>query len=213
MLWRTWFSTERSSPIAARVPRTLRQWAPRAPFLLVAFAAGAFSLSCGSGPGNDSPTGMSPATAAQDDDGGDLSASGKKSRVLLCHKGSDKWVSPEAVSGHLHHGDSLGSCSAPVTCPCFSADDIQAYATQCGGSPNPICTAGDPYSLFLGCNPGGGAPPGYEVYLSQSDGGYCERSDSLGNVFSQGGLSQDEYLACVDAINSTGFCQSSGARR
>ena len=50
-------------------------------------------------------------------------------------------------------------------------------------------------------------PPGVlGVYLTQTaDGGYCSRDDVLGS-FEQTGLTPAEYQACVNAINSRGFC-------
>jgi hypothetical protein len=170
--------------------------------------------SCGGSPVGESVTGPSVAVVSPDPatpDDGTLTESGKNknktSKVLLCHKGRDKKVPPSAVGGHLRHGDSLGSCSAPVACPCFSTADIQAAASQCSGTPTSTCGTGDPYYLFLGCDPGGSVPPGVlGVYLSQSsDGGYCQRDDVLGS-FSQSGLTSAEYQACVDAINDSGYC-------
>jgi hypothetical protein len=173
-------------------------------------------VSCGGSPVAESVSGPS-ATAVSVDpaapDDGTLTESGKnknknknkngKSKVLLCHKGRDLWVSSSAVAGHLRHGDTLGSCSAPDTCPCFSALDIQAAASECSTTVTSTCSADDPYYLFLSCDP---APPELGVYLSQSSGeAYCERTDVLGS-FTQSGLTDAEYQACVDAINDSGYC-------
>jgi len=139
-----------------------------------------------------------------------LSASAKKpkkDKSVVCHTESDLEVSPGAVSGHLVHGDSLGSCSAPETCPCFGAADIQAAAAECTATVTSTCSAGDPYYLFLSCAPGGSVPPGFlGLYLSQTaENGYCQRFDVLG-TFEQTGLTAGEYQACRDAIDASGFC-------
>jgi hypothetical protein len=168
-------------------------------------------VSCGGSPVGESVSGPS-ATAVSVDpvapDDGTLTESGKnkkkkKNKVLLCHKGRDKWVSSSAVNGHLRHGDTLGSCSAPDACPCFSTLDIQAAASECSTTVTSTCSAGDPYYLFLSCDP---TPTELGVYLSQSSGeAYCERTDVLGS-FTQSGLTDAEYQACVDAINDSGYC-------
>jgi hypothetical protein len=173
-------------------------------------------MSCGGSPVGETVSGPTVVAGALPDataavDAGVVAEAGKKARkvekVLLCHKGRDKQVPPSAVGGHLRHGDSLGSCSAPIGCPCFSSDDIQAAASQCSTTVTQTCSVGDPYYLFLGCEAGGSVPPSVlGVYLTQtSDGGYCERNDVFGS-FSQAGLTSAEYQACVDEIGASGYC-------
>jgi hypothetical protein len=176
-------------------------------------------MSCGGSPLGESVTGPTVVAEAVPDataaaEVGLVTEAGKRAKqakkvekVLLCHKGRDKEVPPSAVGGHLRHGDSLGSCSAPIACPCFSADDIQAASSQCSTTVTQTCSVGNPYYLFLGCEAGGSVPPTVlGVYLTQtSDGGYCERNDVFGS-FSQTGLTIAEYQACVDEIGASGFC-------
>jgi hypothetical protein len=169
-------------------------------------------VSCGGSPVGESVTGPSvtqvPRETTAVNDLGVVTESKKVEKVLLCHKGKDLEVPPSAVGGHLRHGDSLGSCSAPIGCPCFSSDDIQAAASQCSTTVVPTCSVGDPYYLFLGCATGGNVPPSVlGVYLTQtSDGGYCERYEPSFGTFSQTGLTSAEYQACVDEINASGYC-------
>ena len=38
-------------------------------------------------------------------------------KVPLCHFGTTMYVNPNAVAGHLGHGDYLGACVAPTVSP------------------------------------------------------------------------------------------------
>ena len=145
---------------------------------------------------------------ADDDTLGEAVSLCRKSKVLICHRGRDKWVSRSAVRGHLRHGDTLGACAAAVSCPCYSAEDIQSTAQECTGTVNPTCSAsGDQVSLLLACDPGGTVPPGIlGIYLTRtSDGGYCSRNDVSGS-FTESPLSAEQYAACETAITSSGYC-------
>jgi hypothetical protein len=209
---------------------------PRTNWLVVVPAAIALA-SCGGSIGGDSVTGVSVDEIAAEaalaesldaddpaDEDGTLSADHRKkkkakekkknkNKVLLCHKGRDKWVHKRAVKAHLRHGDTLGACGIapppppPATCPCFSVGDIQAAAGTCGTSVAATCSTGDPYYLVMSCDPGGSVPPGVlGIYLTQTpNGGMCSRDDVFGSV-SQDGLSDAEYQACVNAINGSGYC-------
>jgi hypothetical protein len=131
----------------------------------------------------------------------------KKSRVLVCHKGRDKWVEKRSVEGHLRHGDTLGTCAAAASCPCYSKADITSAAGQCTGTVNPTCdTSSTQVELRLACDPGGTVPPGIlGIYLTKTaDGGYCSRSDLSG--FNESPLSDEQYDACAKAITSSGYC-------
>ena len=137
---------------------------------------------------------------------GTMSESCRRRKVKICYKGKTRKVKRWKAKWYLRRGATLGKCQPSVTCPCFSRSDIDAAAASCA-SPVGECTTGDPYSLLLTCVPGGGAPPGFlGFYLSQTaDGGYCQRLDGSG-TFEQQGLTQDEYMACVSAINASGYC-------
>jgi hypothetical protein len=57
------------------------------------------------------------------------------SQVIICHKPGtpaerDLHVDESAVQGHLGHGDSVGSCSAPVVCPQACRDAIDETETE-----------------------------------------------------------------------------------
>ncbi len=128
-------------------------------------------------------------------------------KVLVCHKGrKNLWVSRRAVRGHERHGDTLGRCrdSAPsARCPCFSRNNISA-AAQCAGTLSSQCSTGDPAFLFLTCDAGSTGVLG--IYASATaSGGSCSRDDVHGSV-SQNGLTNAEYQACVNVINSSGYC-------
>jgi hypothetical protein len=81
-----------------------------------------------------------------------LGASSGHDKVLVCHKGKTLSVSPNAMWGHLHHGDTRGACGAPVECPCFSTADIESAAGQCS---NLTASCPATFSLGLFCAPGG----------------------------------------------------------
>jgi hypothetical protein len=146
--------------------------------------------------------------SADDDTLGEAVSLCKKEKVLICHRGRNKWVPKRAVRGHLRHGDTRGACDAAVSCPCYSVEDIQSTAEQCNGTVNPTCsTSGEQVSLLLACDPGGTVPPGIlGIYLTRtSDGGYCSRNETSG-AFTESPLSAEQYEACKTAITSSGYC-------
>ncbi len=147
--------------------------------------------------------------APDDDVLGEAVSLCKKKKVLLCHRGQDKWVSKSAVKGHLRHGDTLGPCAAAASCPCYSTSDITSAAGQCTGTVNPTCdVSSGQVSLLLACDPGGTVPPGIVgIYLTKTaDGGYCSKSDASGS-FDESPLSDAQYDACATAITTSGYCQ------
>jgi hypothetical protein len=170
---------------------------------LAVIAAAIALASCGGSIGGESVTGspvIESALPALDE--GTVGEFGKKSKVLICHKGKDKKVPQSAVNGHLGHGDTLGSCSA-ATCPCFSVNDINA-AAPCAGNLSSQCSTGDPAFLFLTCDAGSTGVLG--IYASATpSGGSCSRDDVHGSV-SQNGLTNAEYQACVNVIKASGYC-------
>ena len=147
-------------------------------------------------------------SGSPDDGVGEAVSLCRKRKVLICHKGRNKWVGRRAVRGHLRHGDTLGRCSRAGKCPCFSRRDIRRAAQQCTGTVNPTCSSsGDQVALLLACDPGGNVPPGIlGLYLTRtSDGGYCSKDDASGS-FTESPLSPQQYQACERAITSSGYC-------
>jgi hypothetical protein len=138
---------------------------------------------------------------------GTMTESCRKRKVTICHKGRRTIkVSRRALKKHLRHGDTKGECPAPgASCPCFSLGDIEDAAGACNTSLTTACDTGDPYTLLLSCDTGPTFPPDRSFYISNSGGASCSRTDVFGTV-SQDGLSQAEYQACVDVINSSGYC-------
>ena len=136
-------------------------------------------------------------------DDGTVSESGNESKILICHKGKDKSVPPDAVDTHLSHGDKVGSCP----CPCFSAADISTTARSCTGELTPVCTIGASSSLTLLCDFGPSGVIG--VYLSQTaKRGSCSRTERDPFIdLKASQVTAAEHKACVDALVLSGYCR------
>ena len=66
---------------------------------------------------------------------------------------------------------------------------------------------GDPYSLALICSDAGGSVPPIVLGVYQTaSGGSCSLQGVDGKVTTQNGLTDDEYQACVNVVNSSGYC-------
>lgn len=210
---------------------------PNLSWLLVVVAACSLAAcggSIGSDSVTGSPVGVAPADTSSDldldlasaseefeegdlidnDDGTFSTSHGRHDgKVLVCHKGrKNLWVSKRALPAHEGHGDRRGRCGGPpppsAACPCFSSGDINSAASTCSSNVAAQCGMGDPAFLLLSCDPGGTVPPGIlGIYLSQTAaGGSCSRDDVNG-TFTQNGLTDDEFQACVNLIDGSGFCQ------
>ena len=201
---------------------------PNLSWLLVVAAACSLAA-CGGSFGGDSVTG-SPVVAAPSDldldlesavelvqwgdlfenEDGTITTSGRShGKVLVCHKGRKTlWVSQSALPAHTRHGDTRGRCNRPptATCPCFSGNDITT-AAQCASTLTPVCNMGDPYSLALVCSDSGGSVPPVVLGVFQTaSGGSCSLQDANGMITTQNGITDDEYQACVNVINQSGYC-------
>jgi hypothetical protein len=170
--------------------------------LVVAAATGLWSCG-GSVDGPTSPVLQEgPALAAAvpgvgDDSGVAASAADK---VTICHKGKDLSVSSNAISGHLGHGDRLGSCAA--VCPCFTATGIEQLAAQCTATARNSCPT--QYSISLVCvgSLGGSTGP-LGSFQATVGAGTCSNRLKDGNgafVTTVLPVTPVEYEACKQAI-------------
>jgi hypothetical protein len=172
--------------------------------LAVVVAATTGWWSCG-GPA-DGPTSpvlqASPAlaTAAVPGDDGGVTASCVK--VTVCHRGKDLSVLKGEVDLHLKHGDRLGSCTAAVACPCFTATGIAQLAGQCTGTPVNSCPT--QYSISLVCvGSGGGSTGPLGSFQATVGAGTCSTKlkDATGAfVTTVLPVSAAQYDACRQAI-------------
>ena len=176
------------------------------PVVLLVVAAAAGLWSCGGSV--DGPTSPvlqeGPALAAAVPGGGDdggVTASAA-SKVTICHKGKDLSVASSAIGGHLGHGDRLGSCTAAVACPCFTATGIEQLAAQCSGTPRNSCPT--QYSVSLVCvgSVGGSTGP-LGSFQATVGAGTCSNrlKDATGAFFTTVlPVTPAEYDACKQAI-------------
>jgi hypothetical protein len=171
--------------------------------LVVAAAAGLWSCG-GSVDGPTSPVLQEgPALAAAVPGGGDegeVTASCRK--VTICHKGQNLSVTKGEVDRHLRHGDRLGSCTAAVACPCFTATGIAQLAGQCTGTPVNSCPT--QYSISLVCvGSGGGSTGPLGSFQATVGAGTCSTKlkDATGAfVTTVLPVTPVEYDACKQAI-------------
>jgi hypothetical protein len=71
--------------------------------------------------------------------------------------------------------------------------------------PAPGAIPGEPYYLFLQCDPGGNQAPWLlGFFVSRESDGYCQRDDVLAGPFDQANV---DHAACVAAVNASGYCQ------
>ena len=173
--------------------------------LVVAAAAGLWSCG-GSVDGPTSPVlqegpALAAAVPGGGDDGGVTQSAPDK--VTICHKGKDLSVSSNAISGHLGHGDRLGSCAA--VCPCFTATGIEQLAAQCSGTPRNSCPT--QYSISLVClGSGGGSTGPLGSFQATVGAGTCTNrlKDASGAfVTTVLPVTPAEYDACKQAIVSS----------
>jgi hypothetical protein len=176
-----------------------------------AFVAALAMVSCGGSMDGETVSGSSRVVSNRDPAplASDTLRASATDKVTVCHRGSDKLVPQDAVSDHLAHGDTLGSCDA-ISCPCFGASDITDAEVECenlDGTRIPTCLVSDPlYWLDFDCNVGSTNPLiDISDFFTQIDGSgpYCSR-----DPLSRGpDLTQGEYDACVAVLLESVYCQ------
>ena len=89
-------------------------------------------------------------SGSPDDGVGEAVSLCRKRKVLICHKGRNKWVGRRAVRGHLRHGDTLGRCSRSHSSPSDTASTVsRIWACTCSIS-SPGGNEIDPASIRIG---------------------------------------------------------------
>lgn len=173
--------------------------------LLATVVAGAVMSSCGGGVEPESVVGPAPvavqaplAGPAPAADGAGVSADAQPAKTLLCHKGKELSLPASAVQAHLNHGDTLGSCTPAVACPCFAPGH---GSLQCNsGLVLSYACPPPPYSLVIDCQAAGTGSPDLLVYrLVDTDVGSCYGQTTEGSVFVKG-LTDAEIAACKQII-------------